>query len=67
MGSKTPGKLRWNLPLSVLGVRRVGGRGDRRPAAYDQWRAHLLSLEGQQRILECSAGESLRQVIHVSI
>ena len=62
MGPETPGELRRNLPLSVLGVRGVGGRGGGRPAAYDQRGTHLLPLEEQQRVLERPAGEGLRQV-----
>lgn len=62
MGPQTPRRVWGHLPLSVLGVWQVGGRGGRRPAAHHQRRAHLLSLQGKQRILERSAGEGLRQV-----
>ena len=62
MGPQTPGELCRDLPFPVLGVWRVGGRGGGRPAAYNQRRTHLLSLQGQQRVLECSAGKGLRQV-----
>jgi len=48
MGSQTSGELCRNLPLSVLGVWRVAGRGGGRPAAHDQWRTHLLPFENQQ-------------------
>lgn len=40
----------------------MGGRGDRRPAPDGERRARLLPLQRQERVLERSGGEGLRQV-----
>lgn len=52
------------LSPSVLAVWGVGGRGGGRQAAHQEWGAALRALGGGQRVLECTAGESLRQVSH---
>ena len=53
-------------PLSpcpaVLAVRRVGGGGGGRQAAHQGRGAALRALGRGQRVLECAAGEGLRQV-----
>lgn len=47
---------------AVLAVWAVGGRGDRRPAASQRWRAAVRPLGRRHRVLERPAGEGLRQV-----
>ena len=48
----------------VLAVRRVGGRGYRRPASDGERRAHLHPQPGAQRVLVRPPREGLRQVSH---
>lgn len=51
-----------SLWSAVLAVRRVGGRGDRRPSAGQRRRADVCPLSGGEGVLERSVGEGLRQV-----
>lgn len=47
---------------AVLAVWWVGGGGDRWPAASQRREAAVCALGGGDRVLECTAGEGLRQV-----
>lgn len=53
-------QVRRSLPLPFLEVRGVGGHRHRRPSAYQEWQAHLLSLQVSERVLERATGEGVR-------
>lgn len=56
------GSMWFLLCVAVLAVRRMGGRGDRRQAACQRRGADVCPLCWGQWVLECTSGESLRQV-----
>lgn len=62
VGHREARLVRWNFPLPILALRRLGGRGDWRPAPDGGQSAGVLPLQRQQRVLERTGGKGLRQV-----
>lgn len=51
-----------HISLPILAIRPMGGRRGRRPTADHQRTADAYALQGQERVLERSSREGIRQV-----